>query len=92
MAMRSVLLSRAAVLTRSMETTRGATRYFSDGKGRILSEEERAKENVYIQVRTVFPLGSFEIISDLISVLRFFVFLFCKENGEGETGQTEAQG
>ncbi|XP_042434139.1 uncharacterized protein At2g27730, mitochondrial-like [Zingiber officinale] len=24
-------------------------RYFSDGKGRILSEEERAAENVYIQ-------------------------------------------
>ncbi|GMN61033.1 hypothetical protein TIFTF001_030138 [Ficus carica] len=47
MAMRSVL-SRGA-LTRSMETTRGATRYFSDGKGKILSEEERAAENVYIQ-------------------------------------------
>ncbi|KAJ3675110.1 hypothetical protein LUZ60_004152 [Juncus effusus] len=26
-----------------------ASRYFSDGKGRILSEEERAKETVYIQ-------------------------------------------
>ncbi|XP_042055256.1 uncharacterized protein LOC121799819 isoform X2 [Salvia splendens] len=24
-------------------------RYFSDGKGRVLSEEERAKETVYIQ-------------------------------------------
>ncbi|XP_062091748.1 uncharacterized protein At2g27730, mitochondrial [Humulus lupulus] len=48
MAMRSVL-ARATALTRSMETTRGATRYFSDGKGKILSEEERAAENVYIQ-------------------------------------------
>ncbi|XP_012065741.1 uncharacterized protein At2g27730, mitochondrial isoform X2 [Jatropha curcas] len=36
-------------ITRSMESTRGATRYFSDGKGRVLSEEERAAENVYIQ-------------------------------------------
>ncbi|KAG1369703.1 putative 40S ribosomal protein S25 [Cocos nucifera] len=27
----------------------GAPRYFSDSTGRILSEEERAKENVYIQ-------------------------------------------
>ncbi|KAF2318256.1 hypothetical protein GH714_003721 [Hevea brasiliensis] len=27
----------------------GATRYYSDSKGRILSEEERAAENVYIQ-------------------------------------------
>ncbi|CAN0900609.1 Uncharacterized protein At2g27730, mitochondrial [Linum grandiflorum] len=26
-----------------------STRYFSDGKGRVLSEEERAKETVYIQ-------------------------------------------
>ncbi|KAH9704619.1 hypothetical protein KPL70_011539 [Citrus sinensis] len=36
-------------VTRSMESTRGATRYFSDDKGRVLSEEERAAENVYIQ-------------------------------------------
>ncbi|KAF3434466.1 hypothetical protein FNV43_RR25569 [Rhamnella rubrinervis] len=48
MAMRSLLLRRAT-LTRSMESTRGAARYFSDGKGRILSEEERAAENIYIQ-------------------------------------------
>ncbi|KAJ9159751.1 hypothetical protein P3X46_025230 [Hevea brasiliensis] len=41
-------LSRLCI-TRSMETTRGATRYYSDSKGRILSEEERAAENVYIQ-------------------------------------------
>ncbi|GKV39742.1 hypothetical protein SLEP1_g47468 [Rubroshorea leprosula] len=32
-----------------MESTRGSTRYFSDGKGRVLSEEERAKETVFIQ-------------------------------------------
>ncbi|KAJ4836856.1 hypothetical protein Tsubulata_030735 [Turnera subulata] len=33
-----------------MDSTRGGwTRYFSDGKGRVLSEEERAAENVYIQ-------------------------------------------
>ncbi|GMN40877.1 hypothetical protein TIFTF001_010113 [Ficus carica] len=44
MAMRSVP-SRGA-LTRSMQTTRGATRYFSDGKGRVRSEEERAADNV----------------------------------------------
>ncbi|KAJ9175403.1 hypothetical protein P3X46_013962 [Hevea brasiliensis] len=41
-------LSRLCI-TRSMDSTRGATRYFSDGKGRVLSEEERAAENVYIQ-------------------------------------------
>ncbi|XP_061363965.1 uncharacterized protein LOC133307471 [Gastrolobium bilobum] len=48
MAMRSVL-SRGLV-TRSMDsTTRGAfTRFYSE-KGRVLSEEEQAKENVYIQ-------------------------------------------
>lgn len=31
---------------------RGTPRYFSDEKGRILSEEERAKETVYIQVKS----------------------------------------
>uniref|UniRef100_A0A2C9VJT4 Uncharacterized protein n=1 Tax=Manihot esculenta TaxID=3983 RepID=A0A2C9VJT4_MANES len=52
-------------ITRSMESTRGATRYFSDGKGRVLSEEERAAENVYIQVSfssSFFPLLNFLII------------------------------
>ncbi|KAJ1699691.1 hypothetical protein LUZ63_008203 [Rhynchospora breviuscula] len=36
----------AAAFGRSSGT---APRYFSDGKGRVLSEEERAKETVYIQ-------------------------------------------
>ncbi|KAJ0969714.1 hypothetical protein J5N97_022591 [Dioscorea zingiberensis] len=30
-------------------TTRSSSRCFSDGKGRVLSEEEKAAENVYIQ-------------------------------------------
>ncbi|XP_028961228.2 uncharacterized protein At2g27730, mitochondrial-like isoform X1 [Malus domestica] len=38
-----------ALITRSMESSRGATRYLSAGTGKILSEEERAAENVYIQ-------------------------------------------
>ncbi|KAB2595025.1 hypothetical protein D8674_030475 [Pyrus ussuriensis x Pyrus communis] len=38
-----------ALITRSMESSRGATRNLSGGKGKILSEEERAAENVYIQ-------------------------------------------
>ncbi|KAK7357831.1 hypothetical protein VNO80_17128 [Phaseolus coccineus] len=48
MALRS-LVSRGSV-TRVMDSTnRGAfSRFFSD-KGRVLSEEEQAKENVYIQ-------------------------------------------
>ncbi|XP_022746140.1 uncharacterized protein At2g27730, mitochondrial [Durio zibethinus] len=50
MVMRSAL-SRFSTASRyrSMESSRGAVRCFSDGKGRVLSEEERAKENVYIQ-------------------------------------------
>ncbi|XP_047333105.1 uncharacterized protein At2g27730, mitochondrial [Impatiens glandulifera] len=35
-----------------METARGLSsglRYFSDGKGKVLSEEERAAENIYIK-------------------------------------------
>ena len=43
-----------SVLTRSSLTTStaraGGFRFLSDGKGRVLSEEERAAENVYIQV------------------------------------------
>ena len=46
-------------MTRSMDSTsRGAfSRFYSD-KGRVLSEEEQAKENVYIQV---LPFHSFLI-------------------------------
>ncbi|CDO99921.1 unnamed protein product [Coffea canephora] len=52
MAMRSVVLRSG--LGRLMEGTPrsssiSAFRYFADDKGRVLSEEERAKENVYIQ-------------------------------------------
>lgn len=57
MSMRSVVSGSA--LGRLMETNRrlsstSGLRYFSDDKGRILSEEERAKENVYIQVDLFF--------------------------------------
>ncbi|XVF82744.1 hypothetical protein PTKIN_Ptkin16aG0074100 [Pterospermum kingtungense] len=50
MAMRSAV-SRLSTAMRygSMESTRGSIRYLSDDKGRVLSEEERAKEAVYIQ-------------------------------------------
>lgn len=52
MAMRSVV-SRGG-LCRLMDgnwlSSASSLRYFSDDKGRILSQEERAKETVYIQV------------------------------------------
>ncbi|KAF8021810.1 hypothetical protein BT93_G2064 [Corymbia citriodora subsp. variegata] len=48
MAMRAAA-GRRASLTRFMDSSRGAARYMSSGQGRILSEEERAAENVYIQ-------------------------------------------
>jgi hypothetical protein len=59
MRMRSVLSRVSVSLTRPMDSTRGATRYFSDDKGRVLSEEERAAETVYIQVLILFFLFSF---------------------------------
>ncbi|KAK7269714.1 hypothetical protein RIF29_22448 [Crotalaria pallida] len=51
MAMRSVLLLLSRRVSRSMDSTsRGAmSRFYSSDKGRVLSEEEQAKENVYIQ-------------------------------------------
>ncbi|KAJ4971338.1 hypothetical protein NE237_004437 [Protea cynaroides] len=47
MAMRCAV--RRVSLNRMMEGDRRISRYFSDGKGRVLSEEERAAENIYIQ-------------------------------------------
>ncbi|KGN46045.1 uncharacterized protein At2g27730, mitochondrial [Cucumis sativus] len=46
MAMRSVL-TRSSLTTSTARA--GGFRFLSDGKGRVLSEEERAAENVYIQ-------------------------------------------
>lgn len=34
-----------------------AARYFADGKGKVLSEEERAAENIYIQVNLSLSLS-----------------------------------
>ncbi|KAA8534570.1 hypothetical protein F0562_032087 [Nyssa sinensis] len=51
MAMRSVV-SRTSVrrlMEGSGRSTASGLRYFSEDKGRVLSEEERAIENVYIQ-------------------------------------------
>ncbi|KAI3517125.1 hypothetical protein L1887_16333 [Cichorium endivia] len=50
MAMRSVLTSRSVLFRLSMDSSssRSSFRFFSD-QGRVLSEEERAAENVYIK-------------------------------------------
>ncbi|OAY73814.1 hypothetical protein ACMD2_20229 [Ananas comosus] len=56
-AARAILVTQGARIAARMEGAvktnsmmgRGTPRYFSDEKGRILSEEERAKETVYIQ-------------------------------------------
>ncbi|XP_010943770.1 uncharacterized protein [Elaeis guineensis] len=53
MAMRSAALGGIPRLSQSAAIAGGAgwrsVRPFSEGKGRVLSEEEKAKENVYIQ-------------------------------------------
>ena len=48
--MRSIA-NRASLTLRLMDSTRrtAPTRYFSDGKGRVFSEEERAAETIYIK-------------------------------------------
>ncbi|KAG6602251.1 uncharacterized protein LOC111461995 [Cucurbita moschata] len=49
MAMRSVF-GRSSLTPSTVRTAGvGGFRFLSDGKGRVLSEEERAAENVYIQ-------------------------------------------
>ncbi|KAF2920932.1 uncharacterized LOC4346312 isoform 2 [Oryza sativa Japonica Group] len=52
MAMRSALTSLPLRLRSPAPVAAacGGMRLMSDGKGRVLSEEERAKENVYVQV------------------------------------------
>lgn len=77
MALRS-WVSRGSV-TRAMDSTnRGAfSRFFSD-KGRVLSEEEQAKENVYIQVLSFSPY------LDSISVTLCYMFFFCVQKWERE--------
>jgi len=59
MAMRIALTSLPARLRApaapSSAAATGGLRLLSDGKGRVLSEEERAKESVYIQVQTLNP-------------------------------------
>lgn len=83
MAMRS-WVSRGSV-TRLMDSAnRGAfSRFFSD-KGRVLSEEEQAKENVYIQVGTsTFTLfGSGRISRSIFLTLKYY-FVFVCRNGRG---------
>ncbi|XP_016447488.1 uncharacterized protein LOC107772502 isoform X2 [Nicotiana tabacum] len=51
MAMRSVVSSSGVrrLMDGSGRSSVSGLRYFTDGKGRVLSEEERAKETVYIQ-------------------------------------------
>jgi hypothetical protein len=56
MAMRNALTSLPARLRDpSSAAATGGLRLLSDGKGRVLSEEERAKESVYVQVQTLNP-------------------------------------
>lgn len=54
MAMRSAVSRASVSVNRLAGSASGATRFFSDGKGKILSEEERAAENVYIKVLDFF--------------------------------------
>ena len=76
---------------------RRSPRFFSDDRGRILSEEERAAENVYIQVSgPCCCLGS--LCRSLLGLDRGMCscgltgLVLCVENGEGADGEAEATG
>lgn len=76
---------------------RRSSRFFSDDRGRILSEEERAAENVYIQVSgTCCCLGSLcrslLVLDRGMSSCGLIGLLLCVENGEGADGEAEAKG
>ncbi|KAI3458817.1 hypothetical protein Pfo_015480 [Paulownia fortunei] len=51
MAMRSVVsrIGLCHLMEGNWRSSASSLRYFSDGKGRVLNEEERAKETVFIQ-------------------------------------------
>lgn len=63
MAMRSLVVSRSALLRLSMDSSssRSAFRFFSD-QGRVLNDEERAAENVYIRVHASLYLSVYRLI------------------------------
>lgn len=75
MALRS-LLRRMSLKPAMDRISRPAPRYFSDGKGRVLSEEERAAENVYIQVPSP-SLSMFLFFRFSTLIPSTIVILFC---------------
>ncbi|KAG6528685.1 hypothetical protein ZIOFF_010869 [Zingiber officinale] len=85
MAMRSALealyrFSRSPVTVARESAALRSARLFSDGKGKILSEEEKAAENIYIQVSVkpfVFLSASIAQHSALPS-LNIVWFLLCR--------------
>ena len=99
MAMRSAALGGIPRLSQSAAIAGGAgwrsVRPFSEGKGRVLSEEEKAKENVYIQVQSLSLSLAISQSSLLfippsrpldLDLFGFLCFSFGVENGEGKDG------
>ena len=62
-------------------------RYLSDGKGRVLSEEERAKETVYIQV-SYLSLS----LCWICIIMIMYMFNWIEENGERKVGEAQEEG
>ncbi|KAG8390804.1 hypothetical protein BUALT_Bualt01G0121700 [Buddleja alternifolia] len=83
MSMRFVVLRLSRLMEGKWRSSASSLRYFSDDKGRILSEEERAKETVYIQLlsRTVFVNSALVSLSFLsisfLLLLGWFVVCIC---------------
>jgi hypothetical protein len=82
----------------------GGMRLMSDGKGRVLSEEERAKENVYVQVYLVAPSPPLVSSALVLSQIRSSAHRYCccvfflsfrlaggAEDGEGEDGEAQEE-
>lgn len=77
--MRSVLSRSSLTPCTARAAGAGGFRFLSDGKGRVLSEEERAAENVYIQVELlVSNVGEkFLETSRTLSIDRLFLMFTC---------------
>lgn len=106
MAMRSALTSLPLRLRSPAPVAAacGGMRLMSDGKGRVLSEEERAKENVYVQVYLVAPSPPLVSSALVLSQIRSSAHRYCccvfflsfrlaggAEDGEGEDGEAQEE-
>lgn len=85
--MRSTMISRSSPLLRFMHS-RPDVRFFSD-QGRVLEEEGRARENLYVQVFDILRMYVHVCFVNIQILL--IVVNFGEERGERKARETETE-